>query len=34
MPHLRYLAVRLTVVASLALAAVPAAVFHRGWKWG
>jgi len=34
MPQLRPLAVRLAVAATLVLAALPAAVFQRGWKWG
>lgn len=35
MPKLRSLAVRLTVLATLALAALPAAAAApRGWKWG
>jgi hypothetical protein len=35
MPHVSALAVRVAVLTTLALAALPAAVLHvRGWKWG
>lgn len=34
MPQLRSLAVRAAVLATLALAALPAGAFTHGWKWG